>query len=52
MRFAARISIRVMHELVRRLESLFPQKNVPVYEEGSDEDSHRQRYGADQKLLR
>lgn len=37
--FAARISIRVMHELVRRHESLFPQQNVPIYEAGSEEDS-------------
>ena len=37
--FAARISIRVMHELLRRHESLFPQKNVPIYEAGSEEDS-------------
>ena len=37
--FAARISIRVMHELLRRHESLFPQRVVPVYEAGSEEDS-------------
>lgn len=37
--FDARISIRVMHELLRKHESLFPQKLDPVYEAGSDEDS-------------
>lgn len=37
--FAARISIRVMHELLRRHESLFPQRIVPIYEGGSEEDS-------------
>lgn len=37
--FAARISIRVMHELLRKHESLFPQKLHPVYEAGSDEGS-------------
>ena len=37
--FAARISIRVMHELLRRHESLFPQRVVPIYEAGSEEDS-------------
>ena len=37
--FAARISIRVMHELLRRHESLFPQRVVPTYEGGSGEDS-------------
>jgi hypothetical protein len=37
--FAARISIRVMHELLRRHESLFPQRIVPIYESGSEEDS-------------
>jgi hypothetical protein len=37
--FAARISIRVMHELLRRHESLFPQRVVPIYEGGSEEDS-------------
>jgi hypothetical protein len=37
--FAARISIRVMHELLRRHESLFPQRVVPMYESGSEEDS-------------
>ena len=37
--FAARISIRVMHELLRRHESLFPQRTVPIYEGGSEEDS-------------
>jgi hypothetical protein len=36
--FAARISIRVMHELLRRHESLFPQRVVPIYEAGSAED--------------
>ena len=39
LRFAARISIRVMHELLRRHESLFPQRVVPIYEGGSEEDS-------------
>lgn len=37
--FAARISIRVMHELLRRHESLFPQRLEPIYEAGSEEDS-------------
>ena len=37
--FAARISIRVMHELLRRHESLFPQRIVPIYEAGSEEES-------------
>jgi hypothetical protein len=37
--FAARISIRAMHELLRRRESLFPQRNVPIYESGSEHDS-------------
>jgi hypothetical protein len=37
--FAARISIRVMHELFRRHESFFPQRNVPLYEARSEEDS-------------
>ena len=37
--FAVRISIRVMHELLRKHESLFPQRNVPIYEAGSDEDN-------------
>ena len=38
--FAARISIRVLHELLRRHESLFPQKLVPTYEP-TDEDVPR-----------
>jgi hypothetical protein len=38
--FAARISIRVLHELLRRHESLFPQKLVPTYEP-TDEDIPR-----------
>lgn len=37
--FAARISIRVMQELLRRHESLFPQRLEPIYEAGSEEDS-------------
>jgi hypothetical protein len=37
--FAVRISIRVMHELLRRHEGLFPQKLDPIYEAGSDKDS-------------
>lgn len=36
--FAARISIRVMHELLRRHEDLFPQKSIPIYEP-TDEDA-------------
>ena len=36
--FAARISIRVMHELLRKHESLFPQRIVPIYDAGSQED--------------
>ena len=39
--FAVRISIRVMHELLRRHESLFPRRVVPIYEAGSEEDSPR-----------
>ena len=39
--FAARISIRVMHEVLRRHESLFPQRVVPIHEAGSEEDSPR-----------
>jgi len=31
-RFAARISMRVMNELLSRHECLFPQKQVPVWE--------------------
>lgn len=37
--FAARISIRVMHELLHKHASLFPQKLDPIYEAGSEEDS-------------
>lgn len=37
--FAARISIRVMHELLRKHASLFPSRQVPIYEAGSEEDS-------------
>ncbi len=37
--FAARVSIRIMHELLRRHESLFPQRVVPIYQGGSEEDS-------------
>lgn len=37
--FAVRISIRVMNELVRRHQSLFPEKLEPIYEAGSEEDS-------------
>jgi hypothetical protein len=37
--YAARIVIRVMHELLRKHEGLFPQKLEPVYEASSpDED--------------
>jgi hypothetical protein len=39
--YAVRISIRVMHELVRRHASLFPQKLEPTFEGGSEEDSPR-----------
>lgn len=35
--FAARLSLRVMHELLREHEGLFPQKLVPVWEP-TDED--------------
>ena len=35
--FAARISIRVMHELLRRHEGLFPQKLEPIYEPTDDD---------------
>jgi hypothetical protein len=38
--FAARISIRIMHELLKRHEGLFPQKLIPVYEP-TDEDVPR-----------
>jgi hypothetical protein len=37
--FAARISIRVMHELLRKHASLFPEKLHPMHEGGSEEDS-------------
>jgi hypothetical protein len=37
--FAARITILVMRELLRRHESLFPQRVVPTYQGGSEEDS-------------
>lgn len=37
--FAARVSIRVMHELLRKHAGLFPQKLDPIYEAGNDEDS-------------
>ena len=37
--FAAGISIRIVHELVRRNESLFPQRKVPVYEAGLEKDN-------------
>lgn len=37
--FATRISIRVMHELLRRHEGLFPQRLDPIYEAGSEEDT-------------
>jgi hypothetical protein len=36
-RFAARISIRVMNELLKGHEALFPQKLVPMWEP-TDED--------------
>ncbi len=36
-RFASRVSIRVMHELLKRHEGLFPQKYVPTWEP-TDED--------------
>lgn len=39
--YAIRISIRVMHELLRRHESLFPEKLSPIFEAGSEEDSPR-----------
>ena len=39
--FAARISIREMHELLRRHESLFPQRWVPIYEGGSEDEGPR-----------
>jgi hypothetical protein len=38
--FAARISIRVLHELLKRHESLFSQKLVPIYQP-TDEDVPR-----------
>ena len=37
--FAARISIRVMHELLHKHASLFPQKFDPIYEAGNEEDN-------------
>lgn len=37
--YAVRISVRVMHELLKRHASLFPQKLDPVCEAGSDEDN-------------
>lgn len=39
--YAVRISIRVMHELLKRHESLFPQKLDPICEAGADEDNPR-----------
>jgi hypothetical protein len=36
-RFAARMSIRVMRELLKRHEGLFPQKFVPVWEPTDEE---------------
>jgi hypothetical protein len=39
--FAARISIRIMHELLHKHEGLFPQKLDPIYEAGSEEDNPR-----------
>jgi hypothetical protein len=37
--FAAHISIPVMPEPLRRHESHFPHRNVPIYESGSEQDS-------------
>ena len=37
--FAARITIRVMHELLRKHASLFPQRYEEIYEAGSEADS-------------
>jgi hypothetical protein len=37
--FAARISTRIMDELLRRREGLFPQRIVSQYEAGSEEES-------------
>ena len=37
--YAVRISVRVMHELLRRHASLSPQKLDPTFEAGSDDDS-------------
>jgi len=37
--FAARISIRIMHELLRKHEGLFAQRLGLIYEAGSKEDS-------------
>ena len=37
--FAARVSLRVMHELLGRHESLFPQRAQYIYEAGSEEDT-------------
>ena len=37
--YAICISVRVMHQLLRRHASLFPQKLDPIFEAGSDEDS-------------
>lgn len=36
-RFAVRISIRVMNELLKQHESLFPQKRVPIWEATDDD---------------
>jgi hypothetical protein len=38
-RFASRISIRVLHELLKKHESLFPQRAQYIYEAGSEEDT-------------
>ena len=40
--YAARIAIRVMHELLRKHESLFPQKLEPIYEASGPEEDIQQ----------
>ena len=36
--YAAKITIRVMHELMKRHESLFPGKREPIFDGVCDED--------------
>ena len=36
--FAARITIRVMHELLRKHQSLFPQKMEAIYDATAEDE--------------